>query len=91
MKKNRPEPDPEIKAFEKALLRSVDQMQRGEYAAVHTAEKIKARRGRPVGSAQATTKRPTTLRLDAKALSRWRASGKGWQTRAAALLAKYAP
>lgn len=91
MGKNRPGSDPEITTFEKALLRSVDQMKRGEFAAVHTAEQIKARRGRPVGSAQATTKRPTTLRLDAEALTRWRASGKGWQTRAAALLAKYAP
>jgi uncharacterized protein (DUF4415 family) len=91
MEKNRPGPDPEITAFENALLRSVDQMQRGEIAAVHTAEQIKARRGRPVGSIQASTKSPTTLRLDAEALKRWRASGKGWQTRAAALLAKYAP
>ncbi len=91
MGKNRPGSDPEITAFEKALLRSVDQMQRGKFAAVHTVEQIKARRGRPVGSAQATTKRPTTLRLDAEALKRWRDSGKGWQTRAAALLAKYAP
>lgn len=91
MGKNRPGSDSEITAFEKALLRSVDQMQRGEFAAVHTAEQIKARRGRPAGSIQATTKSPTTLRLDAEALKRWRASGKGWQTRAAALLAKYAP
>ncbi|MBP7423684.1 MAG: BrnA antitoxin family protein [Sulfuritalea sp.] len=33
----------------------------------------------------------TALHMDADALARWRASGKGWQTRAAALLAKYAP
>lgn len=40
--------DPEIAAFEAALLRSVDQAQRGEYAAVHTPEQIEARkRGRP--------------------------------------------
>ena len=33
----------------------------------------------------------TTLRLPAEALERWRASGKGWQTRAARVLAAHAP
>ena len=33
----------------------------------------------------------TTLRLPADTLARWRASGKGWQTRAAEILTKYAP
>jgi uncharacterized protein (DUF4415 family) len=51
----------------------------------------KALRGRPVGSVQAQHKRPTTLRLDEEVLQRWRASGKGWQTRAAELLAAHAP
>jgi uncharacterized protein (DUF4415 family) len=32
-----------------------------------------------------------TMRVDQKTLAKWRASGKGWQTRAAALLAKHAP
>ncbi len=36
-------------------------------------------------------KAPVTLRLDPQALALWRASGKGWQTRAAALLAERAP
>ena len=45
-------------------------------------------RGRPAGSG---SKQPATLRIDKEALARWRASGKGWQTRAAALLAKHAP
>lgn len=36
-------------------------------------------------------KQATTLRLDGDVLARWRASGKGWQTRAAQLLAKHAP
>ena len=49
------------------------------------------RRGRPVGSTHASVKRPTTLRLDESVLARWRASGKGWQTRAAELLATHAP
>ena len=49
------------------------------------------RRGRPVGSTQASVKQPTTLRLDEDTLARWRSSGKGWQTRAAELLAAHAP
>lgn len=85
--------DPEMAEFQAALLRSVDQELRGEYAAVHTPETIMARRkaGRPAGSTAAVTKRPVTLRMDAEALARWRASGKGWQTRAAEILAKQAP
>lgn len=91
--KLKPHPDPEMREFEEALMRSVGEATRGEFAAVHTPEMIAGyrARGRPVGSVQAVTKRPTTLRLDPDALERWRASGKGWQTRAAAVLAKYAP
>jgi len=85
-----PHPDPEINEFEQSLLRSIDQAMRGEYAAVHTPEMIAARRsaGRP---ALATHKEPVTLRMAPEALARWRASGKGWQTRAAAVLAEHAP
>jgi uncharacterized protein (DUF4415 family) len=85
--------DPELTEFENDLLESIRQAKRGEFAVVHTPEMIAGykTRGRPVGSVQAVTKRPTTLRLDDEALTRWRASGKGWQTRAAAVLAKYAP
>jgi uncharacterized protein (DUF4415 family) len=50
-----------------------------------------ALRGRPVGSVKDQHKVPTTLRLDEDVLIRWRASGKGWQTRAADLLATHAP
>ncbi len=83
----------ELTAFERGLLESIAQAKRGEFARVHTPEMIEGRRtrGRPAGSVQAITKRPTTLRLDEDALNRWRASGKGWQTRAAEVLAKYAP
>ncbi len=50
------------------------------------------RRARGQRGAQKTPKKiATALRVDADTLARWRASGKGWQTRAAALLAKYAP
>jgi len=44
--------------------------------------------GRPL---QSTHKQPMTLRMDPQALEGWRASGKGWQTGAAELLAKHAP
>lgn len=43
------------------------------------------------GAQKAPKKIATALRMDADALARWRASGRGWQTRAAALLAKFAP
>jgi len=48
-------------------------------------------RGRPKGTVKDTHKVPTTLRLDEEVLTRWRASGKGWQTRAAELLTAHAP
>ncbi len=83
----KPHEDLEIRAFEEALFRSIDQASRGEFAAVHTPEIIMTRRrGRPVGSA----KRPVTLRLDTVTLERLRASGKGWQTRASEALSRYA-
>lgn len=43
------------------------------------------------GPQKKPTKVSTTIRLDEAALARWRASGKGWQTRAAQVLAKHAP
>jgi uncharacterized protein (DUF4415 family) len=82
--------DAEMQTFANDVAESIRQAKRGE-GRVTTPEQIMARRGRPVGSVQAVTKRPTTLRLDAAALTRWRASGKGWQTRAAAILEKHAP
>jgi uncharacterized protein (DUF4415 family) len=82
-------PSDAMNDFEQDLLESVRQAVTGQFngeCVVHTPEAIK-KRGRPVG----THKRPATLRIDEFALEAWRASGKGWQTRAAALLAKYAP
>ncbi|MFG5778119.1 BrnA antitoxin family protein [Comamonas sp. J-3] len=74
--------DPEILAFEAALLRSVDQAINGEYAAIHTPEQIAARkRGRPAGSTKEEHKISTTIRLDADVLEALKATGKGWQTR----------
>ena len=49
---------------------------------------VKASRGRPKADQHKT---PVTLRVDADVLARWRASGKGWQTRAAQALAAQAP
>lgn len=45
-------------------------------------------RGRPKA---AVVKERLTIRIAPEALARWRASGPGWQTRAAELLAKKAP
>jgi uncharacterized protein (DUF4415 family) len=45
-------------------------------------------RGRPKAD---VVKERLTIRMDPEALARWRAGGKGWQTRAAALLAARAP
>ena len=71
------------------LRESLAQAKAGEFAAVHTPEQITARRkaDRPVGSKQVKTKSSVTIRMEPEALARWRASGKGWQARAAALLA----
>ena len=64
------------------LRQSLAEAKAGLFAAVHTPEQIVARRrGRPVGSVQATTKEPVKLRLDADVLAALRASGDGWQTR----------
>jgi uncharacterized protein (DUF4415 family) len=75
------------------LREALAQAQAGMAGRVTTPEQIVARRkaGRPAGSIAAVTKESVTLRLDPAALERWRASGKGWQTRAAALLAAKAP
>ncbi len=74
------------------LRESLAQAKRGEFAAVHTPQDIAARRrGRPKGSVAAVRKEPVTLRLAPDALARWRASGRGWQTRIADLVAAHAP
>ena len=45
-------------------------------------------RGRPKS---AVVKARLTVRVESQALERWRASGPGWQTRLAALVARMAP
>lgn len=73
--------DPEMVEFQEALLRSVEQVTSGEYAAVHTPEKIQSRRGRPVGSVKANPKEQINIRLSSDVLAVLRATGPGWQTR----------
>ena len=74
--------DPEMQEFEAALLRSVDQALRGEYAAVHTPQQIAARkRGRPAGTVKTGAKVSTTIRFDPDLLAALKATGAGWQTR----------
>lgn len=81
-------PDAETVQFMDDLERSLLEAQAG-LGRVTTGEEIERRtRGRPLSVVH---KEPVTLRMDAEALARWRASGKGWQTRAAALLADKAP
>ncbi len=84
-----PNADPEMREFEEALLRSIEEGLAG-VGRVNTPEQIVARRpaGRPV---QTLHKTPVTLRLEPEVLAAWRSSGKGWQTRAAQALAMLAP
>lgn len=78
----KPHPDPEIDAFEQALLRSLEQAKRGEAGRVSTPADIAARRrGRPVGSVKTSPKQQTTIRFDADVLKGLRETGKGGQTR----------
>jgi uncharacterized protein (DUF4415 family) len=81
-------PDAETVQFMADLERSLQEAQAGLGRVTTGAEIERRTRGRP---AAAVHKAPVTLRVDPDALARWRASGKGWQTRAAALLAAKAP
>ncbi|MEN9559277.1 MAG: hypothetical protein RLZZ502_488, partial [Pseudomonadota bacterium] len=56
------------------LRQSLAEAKQGQYTI--------AKRGRPIGSVKISSKKSTTLRLDESVLMRWRATGKGWQTRA---------
>lgn len=53
-----------------------------------TSESVKKKPGRPKGSGKT---QQVAIRVSTDALSKWRASGRGWQTRAAQLLAEHAP
>jgi uncharacterized protein (DUF4415 family) len=70
--------DPEVLEFEAALLRSVGQAVRGEYAAVRTPEQIAARkRSRQVGTVESSAKVSTSIRLDVDAIDALKATGRG--------------
>ena len=74
--------DAEMQEFEAALLRSVDQALRGEYAAVHTPpHSADRKRGRPAGTVKTGAKVSTTIRFDPDLLAALKATGAGWQTR----------
>ncbi|GHT84570.1 hypothetical protein AGMMS49960_13500 [Betaproteobacteria bacterium] len=77
-----PHPDPEVDAFEQALLRSLEQARSGEAGRVSTPADIAARkRGRPVGSRKTAPKVQTAIRFDPEVIAALKATGKGWQTR----------
>jgi uncharacterized protein (DUF4415 family) len=81
-------PDAEMLEFMASLEQGLKEALAGE-GRVTTGEQIAKRvGGRPL---LAVHKQPVTLRMEPEALQRWRASGKGWQTRAAAVLAASAP
>jgi uncharacterized protein (DUF4415 family) len=81
MSKPKPvEMDAETAAFAESVRLSLMQAKQGQAARTYTPEElqtIKAKRGRPTGSKQATVKVPTTLRLDEAALARQRLAIKG--------------
>ncbi len=74
--------DPDVQAFEAALLRSVDQAVAGE-GRVTSPEPIK---GQPGRAGMVARKEAVTLYLDVQVLAQWRATGKGWRGRAAQVL-----
>jgi len=52
------------------------------------ANAVARKRGRPMGSVAAVTKKPVTMRFDPDLVEAMRASGPGWQTRANDVLRK---
>ncbi|MDM0029485.1 BrnA antitoxin family protein [Variovorax saccharolyticus] len=82
--------DPEVAQFERDLLHSIEEMKRGESAAIHTPAQIAARkRGRPAGSVKPNAKVSTTIRLSPEVLAFFRAAGDGWQSRVDGALKEY--
>ncbi|MDR2188949.1 MAG: BrnA antitoxin family protein [Azonexus sp.] len=81
-------PDAEMLQFMADLEQGLKEALAGEGRVTTGAEIARRTGGRPP---LAVHKEPVTLRMEPDSLARWRASGKGWQTRAAALLAAHAP
>ncbi|HQC87266.1 MAG TPA: BrnA antitoxin family protein [Rhodoferax sp.] len=86
MKKIKPSADPEMADFEAALLRSMDQVARGEGRVTTPAQIVARRVGRPAGTVKAAPKVSTTIRLSPDVVQAFRAAGDGWQTRIDAAL-----
>ena len=84
-----------LNADDAALLASIErglaQMAAGDVRVTSGAEIARRTAGRPKGSVAAVRKEAITLRIAPDALARWRATGKGWQTRMAQVLAANAP
>jgi len=72
--------------FEAALLRSMDQVARGEGRVTTPAQIVARRVGRPAGTVKAAPKVSTTIRLSPDVVQAFRAAGDGWQTRIDAAL-----
>ncbi|MBO4329340.1 MAG: BrnA antitoxin family protein [Rhodocyclaceae bacterium] len=84
-----------LNAEDAALLASIErafsQLETGDVHVTTGAEIARRTAGRPKGSRAAVRKEAITLRIAPDALARWRATGKGWQTRMAQVLAVNAP
>lgn len=86
MGKTKAATDPEVLEFEAAVLRSLDQAQRGEGRVTSAAQIVARRAGRPAGSLKAAPKVSTTIRLSPDVVQAFKADGAGWQTRIDAAL-----
>jgi uncharacterized protein (DUF4415 family) len=92
--KKRPKPDlvdedaPEWTAADFKRARPASKVLPEIFPAKLAAEMLKPRRR---GPGKKPRKAVTTLRLPPETLSRWKASGPGWQTRMAELLSRRAP
>ncbi|MBQ7627304.1 MAG: BrnA antitoxin family protein [Rhodocyclaceae bacterium] len=84
-----------LNADDAALLASIErgltQMAAGDVRVTTGAEIARRTAGRPKGSRAAVHKEAITLRLAPDVLARWRATGKGWQTRMTQVLCQAAP
>ena len=86
MGKTKAATDPEVLAFEAAVLRSLDQAQRGKGRVTAAAQIVARRAGRPAGTLKAVPKVSTTIRLSPDVVQAFKADGAGWQTRIDAAL-----
>ena len=81
MGKTKAATDTEALEFEAAMLRTLDQAQRGEGRATTAAQIVARRAGRPAGTLKAAPKVSSTIRLSPDVVQAFKAGGAGWQTR----------